>query len=111
MDWIIPKGVSVHFARLRHVEVQQQTRGAQPLIQYCKATVSTTPSSLHRNETIFPNAVSFCPERWFEPDAHQKDKYLVPFGKGMRGCLGQEYVCPFLVLVSYCQFRSLTQLC
>lgn len=45
---------------------------------------------MHANESIFPQSTAYIPERWTE--AKQKDgrldKYLVPFGKGPRQCIG-----------------------
>jgi cytochrome P450 len=44
---------------------------------------------MHRNENIFPSPDKFDPERWADPVAARLlDKYLVPFGKGSRQCVG-----------------------
>ena len=43
------------------------------------------------NETIFPEPRKFKPERWFNA-TEQQNKCFVPFGKGTRACIGQEYV-------------------
>ena len=44
---------------------------------------------MHRDPDHFPNPDSFDPERWIEPIAARKlDKYLVPFSKGQRQCIG-----------------------
>lgn len=52
---------------------------------------------MHRNENIFPSPDKFDPERWVDPVAARfLDKYLVPFGKGSRQCVGMPYVSPSL---------------
>ncbi|KAK0115636.1 hypothetical protein ONS95_000093 [Cadophora gregata] len=44
---------------------------------------------MHRNPEHFPNPDTFDPERWTEPGAARRlDKYLVPFSKGQRQCIG-----------------------
>ncbi|KAK2052357.1 trichodiene oxygenase [Colletotrichum caudatum] len=45
----------------------------------------------HFNESYFPDANEFIPERWMVQDRHQKkqmDKAFFSFGKGTRMCLG-----------------------
>lgn len=51
-----------------------------------------TSVMLHDNPSLFPNPRSFEPERWLQPSKGQLRKYLVPFGKGSRQCLGMKYV-------------------
>ena len=41
----------------------------------------------------FPDPLTFSPERWLADD-HKSDRYLMPFGRGTRGCLGQKYASP-----------------
>lgn len=41
---------------------------------------------LHRDESIFPNAKSFIPERWIENP--RLSRFLVSFSKGSRQCVG-----------------------
>lgn len=43
---------------------------------------------VHLNESKFPDAHTFRPERWLEPGAKELEQYLVPFSKGPRGCVG-----------------------
>ncbi|KAL8741577.1 MAG: hypothetical protein Q9184_008370 [Pyrenodesmia sp. 2 TL-2023] len=52
-----------------------------------------TPLHIHENVTIFPAPRAFRPERWLPLDntAGQKLlKFLVPFGRGSRQCVGME---------------------
>ncbi|KAM3076084.1 hypothetical protein ACMFMG_006399 [Clarireedia jacksonii] len=51
--------------------------------------VSTTQKFIHENPTIFPDPKSFIPERWLDPAERKRlEKYLIPFGRGSRSCLG-----------------------
>ncbi|KAH7371599.1 cytochrome P450 [Cadophora sp. MPI-SDFR-AT-0126] len=53
-------------------------------------TVSSQAFSLHRDESIYPNAQSFMPERFLDSQGqYASTKALfVPFGAGSRTCLG-----------------------
>jgi hypothetical protein len=54
-----------------------------------------TSVHIHQNETIFPEAQKFKPERWLEkrPEGSPPlDRYLVSFTKGSRQCVGMQYV-------------------
>jgi cytochrome P450 len=50
--------------------------------------------SIHTNETVFSEALTFQPERWLNdptgPGGRPLSHYLFSFGKGSRGCLGKE---------------------
>ncbi len=48
--------------------------------------VGMTSTLIHHDESIFPNADSFIPERWIENP--RLDRFLVSFSKGSRQCLG-----------------------
>lgn len=50
-----------------------------------------TSLMLHNNPSLFPDPRSFQPERWLQPSKTQLRKYLVPFSKGSRKCLGMKY--------------------
>ncbi|KAH7364103.1 cytochrome P450, partial [Rhexocercosporidium sp. MPI-PUGE-AT-0058] len=49
--------------------------------------MSTHAPLTHSNPKIFPSAQSFDPERWL-PGGSARTKYLVPYSKGSRHCLG-----------------------
>ncbi|KEF63876.1 uncharacterized protein A1O9_01854 [Exophiala aquamarina CBS 119918] len=50
--------------------------------------VSTSAWFVHHNASIFPEPDVFKPERWQSEQAKELEKYLVPFSKGTRMCLG-----------------------
>lgn len=56
--------------------------------------VSMDSYAMHTDETIFPCAQAFKPERWLNdarsPDGRPLSAYLGTFGRGSRGCLGKE---------------------
>ena len=45
---------------------------------------------MHDNPDIFPDPRAFKPERWLQPNSAHLKKYLVPFSKGSRQCLGMQ---------------------
>jgi cytochrome P450 len=54
--------------------------------------VTSSIVALHRDESIFPNPGSFCPERWLDADEETmklREAQLIPFGYGGRICLGK----------------------
>jgi cytochrome P450 len=54
--------------------------------------VSTSVVALHRDESVFPDAGSFLPERWLDVDKKTLgncEAQLIPFGYGGRICLGK----------------------
>lgn len=43
------------------------------------------------NEDLFPDPHTFKPERWLDPKERKRlSKYLLPFGRGARLCLGMD---------------------
>uniref|UniRef100_A0A0W0FRE1 Benzoate 4-monooxygenase cytochrome p450 n=1 Tax=Moniliophthora roreri TaxID=221103 RepID=A0A0W0FRE1_MONRR len=50
--------------------------------------VSIANPFVHLNSDVFPDPERFYPERWIEAKGYEADRYLVPFGKGPRSCLG-----------------------
>ncbi|CAH2355015.1 hypothetical protein CLIB1423_20S02124 [[Candida] railenensis] len=83
------------------------TSKAYPVVDEKKGTslvipegtvISCQPYAVHRQESVFPNPNCFIPERWlqFEQESDfdykqrmiAQQKYMMPFGKGIRMCLG-----------------------
>lgn len=50
--------------------------------------MSTSAWFVHHDASIFPEPDAFKPERWQNEQAKELEKYLVPFSKGTRMCLG-----------------------
>ena len=50
--------------------------------------MSTSAWFVHHDTSIFPDPDVFKPERWQGEQAKELNKYLVPFSKGPRMCLG-----------------------
>ncbi|KAI9823703.1 MAG: hypothetical protein M1819_001147 [Sarea resinae] len=51
--------------------------------------VSMNIMLMHHNPVIFPSPLVFQPDRWLDPETSPAlQKYLVPFSKGTRMCLG-----------------------
>ncbi|KAL1988147.1 hypothetical protein VTN96DRAFT_677 [Rasamsonia emersonii] len=58
-----------------------------------KTTISMSIRDMHLNGDIFRNPHDFWPERWLDSSAEelkQMEKAFVPFGRGVRACLGLE---------------------
>ena len=56
--------------------------------------VSAQAYSLHRNETVFPNAETWLPRRWLDADQGKKDemmRWFWAFGSGSRMCVGSNF--------------------
>lgn len=68
--------------------------------------VSMSSMFMHHNAEIFPASHEWRPERWLEDNAMQRlDKYLVPFSKGTRACLGMNLAYAELYLSIAAVFR------
>jgi cytochrome P450 len=52
--------------------------------------VSMSSWLIHLNPELFPQPDVFRPERWLEPGAEEKRKYVVNFTRGSHACLGKE---------------------
>ncbi|KAL9620731.1 MAG: hypothetical protein Q9160_004744 [Pyrenula sp. 1 TL-2023] len=50
--------------------------------------VSSTTLCIHTDETVFPDPLTFRPERWFGTEGMQRRRYLMSFNKGSRQCIG-----------------------
>ena len=70
----------------RTSDIQCSTMLIQP-----QTPVSMTGSLIHDNPSIFPDPRSFKPERWLQSESGLH-KYLVPFSRGTRQCLGMKCV-------------------
>jgi cytochrome P450 len=53
------------------------------------AVVGMSTWLMHQDENTFPDPKKYDPERWLNPEAvKQLEKYVVPFSRGSRSCLG-----------------------
>ena len=68
-------------------------------------TVCVTGWLIHRNATIFPEAAVFEPERWLSPEGRAQERYLVPFNRGTRSCLGVNLAKAELYLILAAVYR------
>ncbi|KAJ5438316.1 benzoate 4-monooxygenase cytochrome P450 [Penicillium daleae] len=68
------------------------------------STVSLTATLTHQNEDIFPEPYTFRPERWLERN-QRLDRYLVPFNRGTRSCLGTNLARAEMFLILAAVFR------
>lgn len=76
--------------------------------------VSMTTTLTHHNPSIFPSPQAFIPERWLDNSAgptgsdnapKRLDRYLVPFSKGTRACLGMNLALAELYMTLASVFR------
>ena len=68
--------------------------------------ISMSIRDIHFDESIFPDAHKFKPERWLGDEGRALEKYLVPFGKGPRSCVGMNLALTELYLVIATLFRK-----
>ncbi|EAU84278.2 benzoate 4-monooxygenase cytochrome P450 [Coprinopsis cinerea okayama7 len=68
--------------------------------------VSVGPSFIHSDPEIFPRPEEFCPERWLGASPSQ-NRYLIPFSRGPRMCLGINMAWTELYLTFGILFRKL----
>ncbi|KAJ5564611.1 benzoate 4-monooxygenase cytochrome P450 [Penicillium frequentans] len=68
--------------------------------------VGMTGILTHLNENIYPEPRVFKPERWLVPESKRLDRYLVPFNRGTRSCLGMNLARAELVLILAAVFRQ-----
>ncbi|EAW15304.1 cytochrome P450 [Aspergillus clavatus NRRL 1] len=69
--------------------------------------VSATHHSLHFDEDIFPEPNRFNPERWLRNDRTDLDRYLNPYSRGSRACIGINLAQAELLLAVADMFRLL----
>ena len=67
--------------------------------------VSMSIGDVLYDELVFPDAHHFKPERWLGDEKRALEKYLVPFGKGQRSCVGMNLALAELYLVIGNLFR------
>lgn len=66
--------------------------------------VHMTALLIHENEELFTDAKTFRPERWLKNDGLQR--YLVPFNRGSRSCVGINLAWAELFLIIAKVFRQ-----
>ncbi|KAJ5798523.1 benzoate 4-monooxygenase cytochrome P450 [Penicillium pulvis] len=71
-------------------------------------TVSMTSMLIHGNESIYPEPYEFRPERWLNGglEVRQLERYLVPFNRGVRVCLGLNLARAELFIILAVLFRQ-----
>ncbi|KAA8651302.1 cytochrome P450 [Aspergillus tanneri] len=69
------------------------------------STVGMTPHLTHENAKIYPEPRNFRPERWLE-NGKKLERYLVPFNRGTRSCLGINLARAELFLILAVVFRE-----
>lgn len=52
-------------------------------------TVAISAYVAHRDESVFPEAESFIPERWLGENGKELQPYFISFSAGARGCIGR----------------------
>ncbi|KAJ9611875.1 hypothetical protein H2204_015117 [Knufia peltigerae] len=52
-------------------------------------SVSMSAHVVHRNETVFPKADQYIPERWLGESGKTLQPYFLAFSAGSRGCIGR----------------------
>lgn len=67
--------------------------------------VSMTHMLTHQNPKNFLEPFMFRPERWLEPNGPALKRYLTPFGKGTRACLGMHLAQTELYMTIAALFR------
>jgi cytochrome P450 len=73
--------------RLSRIAPDEDLRYGECVIP-CGTTFGQSNWFMHTNPKCFPEPQSFVPDRWSGPDTERQRRYLVPFGRGTRMCLG-----------------------
>jgi len=67
---------------------------------------SMTSHFIHLDPMLFPDPYTFNPDRWMDSDERQRlEKYIVPFSKGSRACIGLHLAGAELYLTLASMFR------
>ncbi|KAI4212328.1 MAG: hypothetical protein LQ351_004898 [Letrouitia transgressa] len=70
--------------------------------------ISMSLRDVHLNETIFDKPNAFMPDRWLNGKSSANlEKYLVPFGRGSRACIGRHLALQELYLTLGNLFRQI----
>jgi len=69
--------------------------------------VGMSSKIMHDDPSVFAEPEKFDPERWLRPGAEELNKYLVPFSKGSRMCLGMNLANAEICLTLSSVFRRL----
>lgn len=108
----LSNGVSMRLSRIDpekpiHYYADKDNRSKSPSYTLPPGTpISMTGILIHYNETYFPDPLAFKPERWMpNPPAHPLTKYLVPFTRGTRQCLGMNLAWAEIYLTLGVMFR------
>ena len=67
--------------------------------------VNMTHVLMHHDKRIFPDPEIFNPDRWLGEKKRLLEKYLVPFNRGTRACLGLNLARAELYLILACVYR------
>lgn len=70
--------------------------------------VGMSAGLIHLDPNAFSHPHAFDPERWMDPAERRRlEKYMIPFSKGTRSCLGIKYVVDFFRLLPFDPFAYL----
>jgi cytochrome P450 len=59
-----------------------------------QTVISSSHFALHFNEKAFPQPHVFNPDRWLGAKKSERDRYLNPYSRGSRACIGIKYARP-----------------
>lgn len=59
-----------------------------PYFHLFQTIVGVSVACLNTDMNLFKDAHLFSPERWMQPNSKELEKYLIPFSKGPRMCMG-----------------------
>ncbi|XP_026452397.1 cytochrome P450 87A3-like [Papaver somniferum] len=54
-------------------------------------TIMVVPSAIHMNPDKYKDPFAFNPARWNDPSSNMASKNFIPFGFGLRNCVGAEF--------------------
>jgi cytochrome P450 len=97
-------GVSTRLQRVSPDEVLLFNDGQKDWEIPPGTPVSMTSTLVHQDPAVFPEPLSFKPERWL--DNPRLDKYMLSFSKGTRQCIGINLAYAELYMAFSTIFRS-----